>query len=761
MNRRRCKIDITGIVQGVGFRPFVHNLAQRLALNGSVSNTSEGVRVDLQGSVEAIDEFKRSLVTASPPLAKPTIVSVDNLELDRDVNTFVIRDSSVGQKKKMSVTPDAATCQDCLKELFDPSDRRWKYPFINCTNCGPRYTIINDIPYDRPNTTMRDFVMCDQCRKEYSDPCDRRFHAQPIACADCGPQIQLLDSNGNLLVTDNPLEATIQLLQQGRILALKGLGGFHLAVRADNDAGLKQLRERKYRKAKSFAIMALDVETAGCLANVDATAGRLLKSIERPVVLCPKKYDSDLSELAAPASGYWGIMLPYTPLHYLIMQGDYPALVMTSGNITDEPIESDNVGALEKLGRIADYFLTHNRGIYTACDDSVVKVFLSKSMLVRRARGYVPAPLSFTRRDQMDILAVGAHLKNTITYVKGDKAYVSQHIGDLDSAAVYESFLRTIEKLGALTGSEPQIVVCDLHPALLSTGFAEKYQNVKIIRVQHHHAHIAAVMGEYNLEGPILGLAADGVGYGCDGTVWGGELFCVWRDRFERKGHLQQSSMPGGDQASRQPWRMAVSCLFQTYGFVKGKALAQQIIVGVDQGKIAAVMDMLDKNVNCPTSSSLGRFFDAVSALLGICRENTYDAQAAIELENVADPSVTEHYPVEIAVKDCMTVLMIEPLVEALIGDLQSGVGRSIIAAKVHNFVVAGLAEQAGILAEELDLSTVALAGGVFQNDIILTRLVEALEIKGLTVYYNRKLPVNDGSISFGQAVVADAKANQ
>jgi len=757
LSLQRRKILITGAVQGVGFRPFIYNLALKLHLSGYVANTTAGVTIEAQGDPAAIEEFSSAIETEHPPLAKPKIASAEVIPPRAAEQSFTIRASQDDQSRRALITPDAATCADCLAELTDPADRRYRYPFVNCTNCGPRYTIIFDVPYDRPNTTMKTFAMCPQCRSEYHDPADRRFHAQPNACPVCGPRVYLTNKEGKSIQTNDPINQTIHLLEAGHIVAIKGLGGFHLAVRSDSDAGVKELRLRKFRKAKAFAIMVGDIETAREFAVIDPVTEKLLLDITRPIVLCPKKDKTPLSPLVAPRSRFWGIMLPYTPLHSLMMQGNFPALVMTSGNNSDEPIESENQQAQKHLDGIADYFLMHNRDIYTRCDDSVVKVFSSKPMMIRRARGYVPRPIPFQRRSRKDILALGAQLKNNITYVKADQAFVSQHIGDLVGTSNHENFQRTIEKLGALIGAQPRIVACDLHPAMLSTRAAQTYQHIKLIRVQHHHAHIAAVMGEYNLDGPVVGLAVDGIGYGTDGTIWGCELLTVWRHRFERKGHLERVAMPGGDAASRQPWRMAISYLFDTYGPDKGIELAHELLKNVERSQIEAIAEMIIKKINSPSTSSLGRFFDAVSAMCGLCTTNTYEAQAAIELENTVDENETSAYPVEITHNKNGWILTVRPVIEALTQDLQANVKPGMIAAKFHNFVVAGLAQLAGELASELNTNIVALAGGVFQNDLILARLVDILTKNGLRVYFNRELPVNDGSISFGQAVVADA----
>ena len=759
LERRRFLID--GAVQGVGFRPFIYNLACRLHLTGHVANTSQGVAIEAQGDSKALDDFHRAIVAEAPPLAQPRLAALETCDLLDGETSFDIRLSHNGPARQLVITPDAATCDDCLAELADPADRRYRYPFINCTQCGPRYTIIFDVPYDRPNTTMHSFTMCPQCQAEYDDPANRRFHAQPNACALCGPHLWLIDPQGSTLTVDDPLAEAVRLLQAGSIVAVKGLGGFHLAVRADNDQAVLTLRERKYRKAKAFALMFRDLDTARPFADISPAAAALLTSPARPIVLCPKRRTTLLSTHVAGDSRFWGVLLPYTPLHHLLMQGDFPALVMTSGNNSDEPIETDNDSAVSRLGPLADALLLHDRAIYTSCDDSVAKVVQGRPALLRRARGYVPQPVKVARRWVGDILALGAEMKNTITLLKDDKAFVSQHIGDLRTVPTYEAFLRTIDKLTALIGARPAALACDLHPALLSSRYAQRYHDVPLIQVQHHHAHIAAVMGEHNLQGPVVGLTADGIGYGADGSVWGGELLTVWPDRFERVGFVEPVPMPGSDAASREPWRMALSYLLAALGPETGLARAAECFHDVPEDDLAAVARMAIHRLNSPVTSSIGRLFDGVSALLGLCRVNTYDAQAAIELENLADPTETTCYPVTFAEHDGARVLQIAPLMAAVVADLDAGVSSAPIAGRFHNTIVAALADWACWLADRLSCRDVALAGGVFQNDLILTRLVETLQKRNLNVYFNRRLTVNDGAISFGQALVADALLQQ
>jgi len=761
LNQKRKKIKVEGAVQGVGFRPYIYNLAVKYHLSGYVTNTSNAVIIEVEGNQASLENFINEIQGNVPPLARGVIASIESLPIEQEENPFEIRPSREGARRFPAITPDAATCPDCLRELFDGGNRRYRYPFINCTNCGPRYTIIADVPYDRHNTTMCSFTMCRQCQEEYDDPANRRFHAQPNACPVCGPHIWLTDNKGNKLTCKDVITETISLLESEKILALKGLGGFLLAVRADSEAGLQQLRQRKYRKAKAFAVMVRDIETARQIAEINPTAEELLTGVEKPIVLCPKKPGGALSEEVAPASRFWGIMLPYTPLHSLIMEGPYPALVMTSGNNTDDPIEKDNSQALKHLEGIADYYLMHNRDIYTSCDDSISKVFQGKPLILRRARGYVPRPIKCHRRWDRDILAVGAELKNTVTYLKGDQGFVSQHIGNLIGSATYESFQQTIEKIGSLIDAKPSVVACDLHPGMLSTRFARQYRGVKLVQVQHHHAHIAAVMGEHNLDGKVVGLAVDGFGYGSDETVWGCELLEVQRDRLVRRGHLEAVLQPGGDAAARQGWRMALSYLINSFGAKEGVELAKKYLADIDQAQIAGVAEMIAKQLNSPVTTSLGRFFDGISALLGICSTNSYEAQGAIEMENTVEKAENESYPVQINTDNDLLILASQPVVQGIIQDLASGVDRGIIAGRFHNFVAEGLAGLAGGLAERIKIKIVCLAGGVFQNDIILSRVVKILESSGLQVYYNQELPINDGSISFGQAVVADALLGQ
>ncbi|MFI4912162.1 MAG: carbamoyltransferase HypF [Sedimentisphaeraceae bacterium JB056] len=754
---QRRLIKIAGAVQGVGFRPFVYNLANQLDICGYIANTTEGVLIEAQSSPETIESFTESVINRSPRLASPQLVSSKLIPIVEDDDTFVIKCSMHTSERRMSITPDSSVCDDCLKEMLDPMDRRYHYPFINCTNCGPRYTIAFDIPYDRSNTTMYKFKMCPDCQREYDDPDDRRFHAQPNACPVCGPKVWLTDETGKLTQCDDPVDEAIKLLEQSKILAIKGLGGFHLAVRADDTEAVERLRSRKYRKAKAFALMAKNIEAASQFAMINPCAEKLLNGIERPIVLCPKKDNDSICEPVAPKSHYWGIMMPYTPLHTLLMAGNYPALVMTSGNNTNEAIETDNDSAVIKLRGIADNFLFHNRDIYTYCDDSVAAVVNNHPMIIRRARGYAPRPIAVKRQSNVDIIAVGSDLKNCITLLKDNQAYTSQHIGDLENPSTHESMRQTIDKLSALTFAHPKVVVCDMHPAMFSTRIANSMK-MPVIKIQHHHAHIAAVLGEHQLEGSVIGLAMDGAGYGTDDTIWGCEFLLASKKEFKRLAHLESILMPGGDMAARQSWRMAVSYLLRSFGYKQGTQYALALPFGIDPGDIEVVIEMLKKDINCTPSSGLGRLFDAVSSLIGVCQRNEYEAQAAIDLEYMANKEIGDAYDF-ISSKENNELLTISAkyVIAEIIADMERNIETSIISAKFHNAVINMLEKTSCQLAESHNCNIIALAGGVFQNRFILEKLIYRLKDKGLDVYYNERLPVNDGSISFGQSIIADA----
>ncbi|WP_432822901.1 carbamoyltransferase HypF, partial [Trichloromonas sp.] len=623
----RKTIRIEGIVQGVGFRPFVYQLAVACGLSGWVRNDSRGVLIEAEGEAESLERFMRGLREELPPLA--SISRFESGEIPSlGAAAFVIAASDSALERTAQVSPDTYVCPDCLAELFNPGDRRYRYPFINCTNCGPRYTIVTAIPYDRPNTTMAAFPMCPDCLREYENPASRRFHAQPNACAVCGPQLYLFDAGGLTLAASEPLAAAVDALKAGKIVAVKGLGGYHLAVDAGNDAAVAELRRRKVRDEKPFALMVRGLAEAEILVDIDDTERRLLAGPERPIVLLRQKEDQPLSQLVAPRNRYFGIMLPYTPLHHLLLQ-EFPALVMTSANLSDEPIAFEDTEAQQRLGGIADCFLTHNRAIHTRTDDSIARVMAGRPLLLRRSRGYVPRGV-FLPKSQLPVLALGAELKNTVCLTRDDRAFLSQHIGDLKNLEVYDSFARTIGHLKELFAIEPAIVAHDQHPDYYSSRFADELPGVRKIAVQHHHAHLASCMAEHGLEGEVLGLIFDGIGFGTDGNIWGGEFLSGGYRSFTRLGHFRYAPMPGGDAATREPLRMALSYLVQAYGDELPDLPA---FAGISEKERAILLKMIERGINAPLTSSCGRLFDGVAALIGLRSKVSYEGQAALELE--------------------------------------------------------------------------------------------------------------------------------
>ncbi|MEJ5358621.1 MAG: carbamoyltransferase HypF [Desulfobacterales bacterium] len=749
------RLLVNGIVQGVGFRPFVYQLALRHGLKGEVGNTSEGVQIDIEGPPEKLAAFEAELVSRTPPLARITELRAADGEV-RGLQTFRIAESRRGTSMETLIPPDVAVCADCLAELFDPHDRRFRYAFINCTNCGPRYTIIEDIPYDRPKTSMRDFPMCAACRAEYEDPADRRFHAQPNACPVCGPRLELRSAAGERVEAADPVAAAAALLREGAVLAVKGLGGFHLAVDAFDARAVARLRERKRREEKPLAVMSPDLAAVRAYAFVEEEEGRLLSSPERPIVLLRKRPESPLAAGVAPRNRDVGVLLPYTPLHHLLLAEGFSALVMTSGNLSEEPIASGNEEALARLSGIADAFLLHDRGIVRRCDDSVVRRVAGKTRFVRRARGYVPRPVFLSRR-LPPLLAVGAELKNTVCLVKGDRAFLSPHIGDLENLATYEAFCETIAHLERVLEIRPEILACDLHPDYLSTRWAEERSGVALRRVQHHHAHVAACMAEHGLEGPVIGIACDGTGYGPDGTVWGGEVLAADTVGFERLAHLACVPMPGGTAAIREPWRMAVSHLQAAYGSGFSR-LELPFLAEVGAEKIRAAAALGASGINSPLTSSLGRLFDAVAAIVGLRRRVAFEGQAAMELEMEAAEGVEDAYETEWEEGSPRRILP-EPILRGVVADVLRGRPASEISARFHNGLVRLFVRLCRRIRAERGLSRVVLSGGVFQNARLLADLSCGLAAAGFAVYSHEQVPTNDGGIALGQALIAGSAA--
>ncbi len=748
--KQRLRIEIHGAVQGVGFRPFVYRLATSLTLHGWVINDARGVFIEVEGESPALEAFLERIGNEKPPRALIQSLQA-NWEAPAGYAHFEIRHSTDQGAKTAVVLPDIATCPDCLAEVFDPGNRRYRYPFTNCTNCGPRFSIIEALPYDRPNTTMRRFTMCPACAAEYKDPANRRFPAQPNACPLCGPQVSLWSPAGDVLADrDAAIRQAATALRSGEILAVKGLGGFLLMADAQNDEAIARLRRRKPRHDKPFALMAPDLQAVCALCQVPAEAETLLTSPEAPIVLMRRTDSAPVSEQAAPGNPNLGVMLPYTPLHHLLLREFGAAVVATSGNLSDEPICTDEREALSRLGHIADCFLVHDRPIARHVDDSVAWVIAGAPRLLRRARGYAPLPV-LMQHDLPTILAVGAHLKNTVALSVGRQVFLSQHIGDLETPEALGAFERVIADFLRLYEATPAAVAHDLHPDYLSTRWAQK-SGLPAIAVQHHHAHLAACLAENGADGPALGVTWDGTGYGTDATIWGGEFLLGGAAGFERVAHLRPFRLPGGDASIREPRRTAVSLLWEMNG---DGVLEQNEIEPVADFCVSdrhMLVQMLKRGVNAPLTTSAGRLFDGVSSLLGLYQVVTYEGQAATALEFAADAGVNDSYPfplVDMAPSDL--ILDWQPLLEAIVDDLQRGTARGVIAARFHNALVDGIVA----VARHVAVERVALSGGCFQNRLLLEKATARLEHEGFSVLLHRQTPPNDGCIALGQVAVA------
>jgi hydrogenase maturation protein HypF len=763
MQNIREKITVQGQVQGVGFRPFVFRLAAEYKLTGFVYNYTQGVIIEIQGSEENTEKFIQRLKHSDKekPLIKIISMDINNIATICDEHYFEIKHSEAKGAVIAEVTADVATCKDCLSELFDKKDFRYRYPFINCTNCGPRYSIIKIIPYDRPNTTMSAFAMCDKCKEQYENVADRRFHAQPVACPICGPKIYLCDNKGKIIEnnSDKVISETARLLKEGKIAAIKGLGGFHLACDAENDEAVKQLRLRKMRDDKPFAMMAGSIGKIRQFADVDEKAQEILQSIESPIVLLPKKQPNTIAASIAAGVNTFGFMLPYTPLHHLIFaEKKFNALVMTSGNISDEPLICKDDEAIKKLASIADVFLMHNREIYRQVDDSVVNIINNEPVLLRRSRGFVPQAFIFKITADADILATGADLKNTFCFVKKNRLIVSEHIGDMKDASVYKHWLGSIEHLKRLLDVKPSIFVCDLHPNYFSSQYARKAKKDKLLEVQHHWAHITSVLAEHNLDEKVIGIVADGTGYGTDGAIWGCECLIASLDEFARFGHLAYYPLPGGDMAAKEAIRPIMG-LMKKYDF----AVPQEILDEIEPNKEKrfAIQQQIEKNINIVQTSSLGRLFDAVSALCGLGSHNNFEAQLPMVLEAMANKQVTEYYPFELKKENRITVIDIGNMLEDIAADRIGKVAKDVISAKFHNTVAEFFLALARQAKKETAINTVAVSGGVFCNRFLSERLTELLQNDGFKVLSNRLLPANDGGISLGQAIIAARTAKK
>ncbi len=766
--RQRLRVEIQGAVQGVGFRPFVYRLAADLNLAGWVINDTSGVVIEVEGSDAALAQFADRVIADRPPLS--VIRAVDVAWLDPvGYAGFDIRHSHSQGAKTVQVLPDIATCPECLADIGDPGNRRFQYPFTNCTNCGPRFTIIEALPYDRPNTTMRVFEMCPACAAEYTDPLNRRFHAQPNACPVCGPAVALLVRRGADERWDvasrgeDAIRGAAEALRGGQTIAAKGLGGFHLMVDARNAEAVARLRERKPRRDKPFALMVHDLAQARALCDVSPEAEALLSSPEAPIVLLPARPDAPVAPNVAPETANLGIMLAYTPLHHLLLAEIGFPIVATSGNLADEPICIDNDDALSRLGDIADAFLVHNRPIVRHVDDSIAWLPDATPRLLRRARGYAPLPVLLPRPGPT-ILAVGAHLKNTVALSVGRQAFISQHIGDLETVEALGAFERVIADFLQLYEAEPTAIAHDMHPGYISTEWARsitghgmRAPEVARVPVQHHHAHLAACLADAGVEGPALGVTWDGTGYGPDGVIWGGEFLLGDAEGYRRVAHLRPFRLPGGDAAVRQPRRVALALLWETYGDAAFAMQPALPLASPDEHSLFGAM--LQRGVNAPLTTSAGRLFDGIAALLGLHREVTFEGHAAMALENIADASERGAYDIGLALPeaDGATVLDWRPLIAAVVADIGKGADPGVMAARFHNALVAAAVQVAALVGEP----RVALTGGCFQNRLLVRRMAEALTGAGMEVVQHRQVPPNDGGISLGQIAVAAAQLAQ
>ena len=764
---KRQKISITGRVQGVGFRRAVYRLSCQLELSGVVYNDTKGVKIELQGDEKKIDEFLIRLQSDAdkPPLAEIQSCKTVDIDVIKAEDKFAIEASDSQGTALSQVTADIATCRDCLSEMTDKEDFRYGYPFINCTNCGPRYSIVQTIPYDRPNTTMSVFKMCDRCAAQYTDVTDRRFHAQPVACGKCGPRIWLTDSTGNTITkqTNKTITETASLLRVGKIIAIKGIGGFHLAVDALDNEAVKRLRERKKRDHKPFAMMADSIETIKKHALVSESAEKLLKSPQSPIVLLPKRKDSTIAQSVAEGVNTFGFMLCYAPLHHLLFAQNIGVLVMTSGNISDEPLICKNDLALERLSCVADAFLMHDREIYRQVDDSIVHFIEQEPALLRRSRGYVPTPILIEESCRQDIFAAGGDLKNTFCFGKQNQLICSEHIGDLEDAEVYHHYINSTEHLRKLFEVEPKVVACDLHPGYLSTRYAHSLSDLRIIQVQHHWAHIASVMAEHGLDEPVIGISCDGTGYGTDGAIWGCECLIASLEGFERFGHLAYYTLAGADAASKESIRPAIGLLKKIYGhdfnLQKFRWLLDRI--EPDSNKQQIISEQVEKRINTVETSSLGRVFDAVAAMLSLGNYNNFEAQLPMALESITTDGIEERYDFELKSSSGKPLqLDLSKMMLQLITDIQENKPSGVISAKFHNTLADALLQIAKAARESKNLNTVALSGGVFCNRYLTNRVIKLLKKNDFSVLFNRDIPSNDGGISLGQAAIAAKLAN-
>jgi len=760
VNVKRLFLKVEGIVQGVGFRPFVYNQAVSLNLRGWISNNSEGVHIDVEGQEGKLNKFIYNLKHKHPSLARVENIVIEEKE-SINYKTFEIRESERKDKKITLISPDVATCEECIEDITDPSNKRYKYPFTNCTNCGPRFSIIKYTPYDRDKTTMKKFKMCGDCNGEYTNPTNRRFHAQPNACKDCGPHIWIEDSTRTKIEVEDVIDWTRQKLKEGKIFAIKGLGGFHLVCDATNEEAVKTLRFRKKRPHKPLAVMVKDIKTVERYCYVNMEEERILSGIRKPIVILDQTNSYNLPQYVAPDQKTLGVMLPYTPLHHLLFEDEIEALIMTSANVHGLPLEYKNESAVEKLGHIVDYFLQHNRDIYVPIDDSVVKVVDNEVRMIRRARGYAPEPIK--KENIKEILACGSNMKNTFCVAKENFLFLSQHNGDLENVETIEHYKNNIEHYKNIFYFTPKYIACDMHPNYVSSEYAYN-SNLPRIEVQHHHAHIVSCLAENNINEKVIGIAYDGTGYGIDGKIWGGEFLLCDNKEFIRLGHLNYVKMPGGEMAVKEPWRMAVSYIYRMfkcgkYDEYSTKEQLEQILLKLYGEKAINLISIIEADVNCPETSSMGRFFDAAASLIGIRDNITYEGQAAIELETIASMECEEYYDYDIAIGNSYIVEP-EKIINGIIKDKMSGVKRNIISSKFHNTIIKFSVNTCKLIRKDIGVNEVALSGGVFQNSYLLRSLTKELKNEEFVVYTNKLIPTNDGGVALGQLIIANEILN-
>jgi len=746
-------ITIAGTVQGVGFRPFVYRTAKAFGISGDVKNDITGVVIRASGSKSSLDDFINAIKQNAPPLASIRSIDIVDLPLLELPGPFTIAQSGRGQNAEIDIARDTAVCPSCLAEMLDKNNRRYRHPFINCTDCGPRYTIIKNLPYDRPATTMAPFDICDTCRSEYEDPSNRRFHAQPVCCNDCGPKLVLIDGAEKQLAKDNMVEKTVDMLLAGKIIAIKGIGGFHLACLAGNDAAVAMLRRKKKREEKPFALMVKDTDAALRYVHISAQEKTMLESPERPIVILEKRDAcAGISPHVARGLPTLGIMLPYTPVHHLLfVDNKIKALVMTSANMRDEPIIYGDAQAAESLAHIADAFLTHNRAIYMRNDDSIVRIIANSPVIVRRSRGFVPSPLP-AQSDITGIVALGGVLKSTVAIGRNNQCYMSQYIGSVSTIEDLDNMAFAVSHLLQALFVKPELYVCDMHPQSLINGYAQK-TGLPVVSVQHHHAHAAACMAENEINHEALCIVFDGTGFGDDGTIWGGEILHATYTGYTRLGHLSHLLLPGGDEAIRNPGRIAWAALQNRESAAKLDLLQDMAIT-----EKQAVTEMIQAGVNCPKSSSMGRLFDAVSALCGVCTKRTYEGQPAIELEGCADTHEQGEYAATVRDSADGIIIDAENILDAVCYDMSNGFAIPVIAARFHNTIARATAVAAKMAEKKCGCKTVCLSGGVFQNALLVRRLLPLLKKEGLVPVRHQRTPPNDECISYGQAVIAGAK---